>query len=84
MGGVTCRAMAAAYTTVRHDRGEDAVAIEEPLEIRVDGEPLDAIRIAPASVRAFEAGPKGLDVLALGPHRAGDAEMVRMSDFWPA
>jgi FdhD protein len=29
-----------AYTTVRHDRGEDAVAVEEPLEIRVDGDPL--------------------------------------------
>ncbi|HET9719976.1 MAG TPA: formate dehydrogenase accessory sulfurtransferase FdhD [Solirubrobacteraceae bacterium] len=32
--------MATAYTTVRHDGGEDQVAIEEPLEIRVDGEPL--------------------------------------------
>ncbi len=29
-----------AYTRIRHDRGEDEVAIEEPLEIRVDGEPL--------------------------------------------
>jgi FdhD protein len=29
-----------AYTKVRHDAGEDDVAIEEPLEIRVDGEPL--------------------------------------------
>jgi FdhD protein len=32
--------MAAAHATVRHDRGEDEVAIEEPLEIRVDGRPL--------------------------------------------
>ncbi len=32
--------MASAYTKVRHDRGEDAVAVEEPLEIRVDGQPL--------------------------------------------
>jgi FdhD protein len=32
--------MATVYTTVRHDGGEDQVAIEEPLEIRVDGEPL--------------------------------------------
>jgi FdhD protein len=29
-----------AYTRVRHDTGEDAVAVEEPLEIRVDGEPI--------------------------------------------
>jgi len=32
--------MATAYTMVHHDGGEDPVAIEEPLEIRVDGEPL--------------------------------------------
>src|SRR5436309_15478491 len=28
------------YTRIQHDRGEDAVAIEEPLEIRVGGRPL--------------------------------------------
>jgi len=33
-------AMASTYVTVKHDRGEDDVAVEEPLEIRVDGEPL--------------------------------------------
>ncbi len=32
--------MASSYRTVRHDRGEDDVAIEEPLEIRVDGQAL--------------------------------------------
>jgi FdhD protein len=32
--------MASVYTKVHHDGGEDQVAIEEPLEIRVDGEPL--------------------------------------------
>jgi FdhD protein len=32
--------MATPYTTVHHDGGADVVAIEEPLEIRVDGEPL--------------------------------------------
>jgi FdhD protein len=32
--------MATSYIKVRHDHGEDDVAIEEPLEIRVDGEPL--------------------------------------------
>jgi FdhD protein len=32
--------MTAAYKTIRHDRGEDEVAVEEPLEIRVDGEAL--------------------------------------------
>ena len=32
--------MQSAYVTVHHDRGEDEVAVEEPLEIRVDGQPL--------------------------------------------
>jgi FdhD protein len=32
--------MATAYTRVSHDRGRDEVAVEEPLEIRVDSEPL--------------------------------------------
>ena len=32
--------MASAYISIRHDGGEDVVAVEEPLEIRVDGQPL--------------------------------------------
>jgi quinol monooxygenase YgiN/quercetin dioxygenase-like cupin family protein len=43
---------------------------------------LDAIRVAPRSTRAFEAGPDGLEFLAFGPHLRGDAEMD--ADFWPA
>lgn len=42
---------------------------------------LDAIRVAPGSKRAFEAGPDGLEVLATGAHRPGDAEMI--PGFWP-
>ncbi|MBV9195146.1 MAG: antibiotic biosynthesis monooxygenase [Solirubrobacterales bacterium] len=42
---------------------------------------LDAIRVAPASVRAFEAGPEGLEILATGTHHAGDAHMH--PGFWP-
>jgi quercetin dioxygenase-like cupin family protein len=44
--------------------------------------PLDAIRIAPGSARAFEAGPDGLEFVVFGPHHTGDA--VIDSDFWPA
>ncbi|HWD63616.1 MAG TPA: formate dehydrogenase accessory sulfurtransferase FdhD [Solirubrobacteraceae bacterium] len=39
--------MATVYTTVHHDGGEDQVAIEEPLEIRVDGEPLSVTMRTP-------------------------------------
>ncbi|MBF6620477.1 MAG: antibiotic biosynthesis monooxygenase [Patulibacter sp.] len=42
----------------------------------VDLRPLDVLRIGPASVRAFEAGDEGLDVLAVGPRTPGDGELL--------
>ncbi len=48
----------------------------------VEVEAMDAIRIAPSVGRAFEAGPDGLEVLALGPRHKGDAEMMPIQDFW--
>jgi mannose-6-phosphate isomerase-like protein (cupin superfamily) len=39
--------------------------------------PLDAIRIAPAVTRAFEAGDDDLALLAFSPRAPGDAEIVR-------
>ena len=44
--------------------------------------PLNAIRVAPAVIRAFEGGPDGLELVAFGPHHDGDSEIV--PDFWPA
>jgi hypothetical protein len=49
---------------------------EELFELRS----LDAIRVAPASARELEAGPNGLEVLALGSHSPGDGELV--ADWW--
>ncbi len=43
---------------------------------------LDAIRVAPDVVRAFEGGPDGLELIAFGPHHDGDGELL--PDFWPA
>jgi hypothetical protein len=43
---------------------------------------LDAIRVAPGSTRAFEAGPEGLEILATGAHHAGDAQIE--PGFWPS
>jgi len=37
---------------------------------------LDAVRVAPGSVRELKAGPEGLGVLAFGAHVPGDGEMV--------
>lgn len=41
---------------------------------------LDAIRVAPEVVRAFEAGPDGLELIAFGPHHDADGEPV--DDPW--
>lgn len=57
--------------------GSGCVKLDDQIsEVR----PLDAIRVAPAVARAFEAGPDGLEFLAFGPHVAGDGEPV--DDPW--
>jgi mannose-6-phosphate isomerase-like protein (cupin superfamily) len=42
--------------------------------------PMDALRVAPPVMRAFEAGPEGLELLVFGPHHSGDGEMD--PEFW--
>lgn len=42
--------------------------------------PLDAVRVGPGTVRAFEASSDGLEVLVFGPHVEADGEMVE--GFW--
>ncbi len=54
-------------------RGSGRVKLDEQV---VEVGPLDAVRVAPAVMRAFEAGPEGLEVLAFGPRRKGDGELV--------
>jgi quercetin dioxygenase-like cupin family protein len=49
---------------------------DEVAEVR----PLDAIRVAPEVVRAFEAGPEGLEFIAAGPRHGADGEPV--DDPW--
>ncbi len=71
----------------RHQHAEEVYVVlagggrakidEEIHEITV----LDAIRVAPESIRTFEAGPDGLEVLVFGPHHTGDGE--RSPEFWP-
>jgi mannose-6-phosphate isomerase-like protein (cupin superfamily) len=41
---------------------------------------LDAIRVAPQVIRAFEAGSDGLELLAFGPRHDGDGETIQ--DWW--
>jgi quinol monooxygenase YgiN/mannose-6-phosphate isomerase-like protein (cupin superfamily) len=70
----------------RHQHAEEVyVVLSGTGRVRIDDtvrdvRPLDAIRVAPGSTRAFEAGPDGLELLAVGGRHTGDAEIVR--DFW--
>jgi mannose-6-phosphate isomerase-like protein (cupin superfamily) len=57
--------------------GSGRVKLEDEL---VELEPLDAVRVAPGTTRAFEADGEGLEVLIFGPRVASDAEVV--ADFW--
>ena len=72
----------------RHREQEEAyVVVQGTGRLRLDDEvvdlaPWDVIRVAPGVVRAFEGGPDGLTMIAVGNDRpeGGDGEMVQ--DFW--
>jgi uncharacterized cupin superfamily protein len=72
--------------THRHTDAEEMyVVLGGSGRVKLDGElldvgPLDCIRVAPATARAFEAGEDGLEFLAFGRHHPGDGEPVQ--DPW--
>src|ERR1700727_3230053 len=66
--------MATAYTTVHHDGGEDEVAVEEPLEIRVDGSPLAVTMRTPGHDEELALGFLYGEGLIDGPREVGLTE----------
>jgi quercetin dioxygenase-like cupin family protein len=42
----------------------------------------DVLRVAPAVVRSFEAGPDGLDVICIGGRKPKGGDTERFEDFW--
>jgi quercetin dioxygenase-like cupin family protein len=42
----------------------------------------DVLRVAPALVRSFEAGPEGLDVICIGGRKPKGGDTERVADFW--
>jgi mannose-6-phosphate isomerase-like protein (cupin superfamily) len=66
----------------RHENAEEVyVVMAGSGRIKLDDEiveveRLDAIRVAPEVMRAFEAGSGGLEILAFGPRHDGDGEVV--------
>jgi len=54
-------------------RGTGLLKLDDEI---IEVEALDAIRVSPEVTRAFEAGDNGLEVIAFGPRRDGDGEIV--------
>jgi quercetin dioxygenase-like cupin family protein len=42
----------------------------------------DVLRVAPAVVRSFEAGPDGLDLICIGGRKPKGGDTERVRDFW--
>jgi mannose-6-phosphate isomerase-like protein (cupin superfamily) len=66
----------------RHEQAEEIyLVLSGGGRVKLDDEileigPLDAIRVDPQTMRAFEAGPEGLEFIAFGQHFGGDGELV--------
>lgn len=66
----------------RHDRAEEVyVVLSGSGRVKLDDdivaiEHLDALRVAPGVIRQFEAGPDGLELLAVGASHEGDGEVL--------
>ncbi len=67
-------AVAYSYVTVRHDGVDDAVAVEEPLEIRVDGEALAVTMRTPGHDEELALGFLLGEGLIDAPRHAGPSE----------
>jgi len=46
-------------------------------------EPWDTVRVAPSTVRAFEAGPDGLEIIAIGGQKPEEGDGERHDAAWP-
>jgi mannose-6-phosphate isomerase-like protein (cupin superfamily) len=51
---------------------------DEIVELR----PWDTVRVAPQTVRAFEGGPDGLEVVAVGADRPEGGDGIPARDWW--
>ncbi|HEX3433185.1 MAG TPA: hypothetical protein VHT25_03885 [Solirubrobacteraceae bacterium] len=72
-----------------HQEQEEAyVVVAGSGRVLLDGECVDlrqwdVVRVAPEVVRAFEAGPDGLEVIAVGGPKPADGDGVRATADWP-
>ena len=67
----------------RHERAEEVyLVLSGSGRVKLGDEieplrPLDAVRVAPGVIRAFEAGEDGLELIAFGPLHKGDGELLQ-------
>ena len=72
-----------------HREQEEAyVVVAGSGRVRLDDEvrdirPWDVVRVAPEVVRAFEAGPDGLELIAVGGPKPEGGDGVRSDSPWP-
>jgi mannose-6-phosphate isomerase-like protein (cupin superfamily) len=72
----------------RHREQEEAyVVVAGSGRAKLDDEILelsvwDVLRVAPAVVRSFEAGPDGLDVICIGGRKPKGGDTERFEHFW--
>lgn len=72
----------------RHQEQEEAyVVVRGTGRANLDGEivelaPWDALRVAPAVIRSFEAGPDGLDIICIGGKKPPNGDTEKFPDFW--
>src|SRR2546426_2677831 len=72
----------------RHREQEEAyVVLSGSGRIKLDDEIVelrrwDVVRVAPQTVRGFEAGPEGLELIAIGSDRPDEGDGVRVQDWW--
>jgi quercetin dioxygenase-like cupin family protein len=72
----------------RHRQQEEAYVViggsgraklgDEVIELRES----DVLRVAPAVIRSFEAGPDGLDLICIGGRKPEGRDTERFEDFW--
>jgi quercetin dioxygenase-like cupin family protein len=73
----------------RHREQEEAyVVVGGTGRIKLDDETIelrqwDVVRVAPHVVRGFEAGPDGLEVIAVGGSKPEDGDGELVADRWP-
>jgi len=72
-----------------HREQEEAyIVVDGSGRLLLDGEVIDlrkwdVVRVAPEVVRSFEAGPEGLDILAIGGPKPAEGDGVRATASWP-